>query len=79
MAVLRSRKKDLVEVKGAGILTIHTYDLCASVGHGKQRTLVDNRRIRVGLDEFAQRFISGPNLPLGEDLDEAVKRVLGCV
>jgi hypothetical protein len=52
-------------------------DLSAPVAHGKQRILVGKRKIRVSLDEFSQRFISGPNLPSGEDLDEAVKRVLG--
>jgi hypothetical protein len=68
----------LVAEKGPNVLTIHTYDLSEPVACGKQRTLVDKRKIRVSLDEFAQRFISGPNLPSGEDLDEAVKRVLGC-
>jgi len=32
---------------------------------------------RSKLDEFSNRFISGPNLPAGEDLDAAVQRVLG--
>jgi hypothetical protein len=67
----------LVADKGPNVLTIHTYDLSEPTAHGKQRTLVSKRKIRVSLDEFAQRFISGPNLPSGEDLDEAVKRVLG--
>lgn len=68
----------LVADKGSNILTIYTYDLSEPTVHGKQRTLVDHRKIRVSLDEFAQRFISGPNLPSGDDLDEVVKRVLGC-
>lgn len=68
----------IVTDKGSNVLTIHTYDLSEPTEHGKQRILVGNRRIRVSLDEFAQRFISGPNLPSGKDLDEAVKRVLGC-
>lgn len=69
----------LVEDKGPSILTIHTYGLSEPVSeHGSQRTLVPVRQLRVSLDEFAQRFISGPNLPTGRQLDEAVKRVLGC-
>jgi hypothetical protein len=68
----------LVADKGANVLTIHTYELSGPVAQGKRRILVRKRNIRVSLDEFAQRFISGPNLPSGEDLDEAVKRVLGC-
>lgn len=68
----------LVGDKGANILTIHTYELSPRVAHGKQRTLIAKRKLRVSLDEFSQRFISGPNLPSGEELDEAVKRVLGC-
>lgn len=67
----------LLADKGPNVLPIHTYDLSSPTGHGKQRTLIGNRKIRVSLDEFAQRFISGPNLPSGEDLDKAVKRVLG--
>jgi hypothetical protein len=69
----------LVDNKGANVLTIHTYDLSPPVTHGKQRTLIAKRKLRVSLDEFAQRFISGPNLPSGKELDEAVKRVLGCI
>lgn len=67
----------LLADKDPNVLTIHTYGLFSPTGHGKQRTLIGNRKIRVSLDEFAQRFISGPNLPSGEDLDKAVKRVLG--
>lgn len=64
--------------KGSNVLNIHTYDLSAPTEHGKQRILIGNRKIRVSLDEFSQRFISGPNLPSGEELDKAVRRVLGC-
>ena len=69
----------LVADQGPNVLTIHTYALSEPVpAHGFQRNLVPVRQLRVSLDEFAQRFISGPNLPTGEQLDEAVKRVLGC-
>ncbi len=63
---------------GPNILTIHTYALSKSTKHGKQRSLKFCREIRVSLEEFSQRFISGPNLPTGEHLDIAVKKVLGC-
>ncbi|MBI5331852.1 MAG: restriction endonuclease [Betaproteobacteria bacterium] len=59
------------------IITIHTYSLSPAMGHGKQRSLLAEREISVSLDEFAQRFISGPNLPSGMLLDSAVMRVLG--
>jgi hypothetical protein len=61
---------------GNAVLTIHTYSLSDPVGHGSQRTLVSKRKLRVYLDEFSKRFISGPNLPTGKELDEAVKRIL---
>lgn len=67
----------LLEKGGKDILTIHTYELSPFVKHGEQRTIIMKRNIRFSLDEFSQRFISGPNLPSGEQLDSAVKRVLG--
>jgi hypothetical protein len=72
---------DIRNVSGQArdIITIHTYGLSPMAGHGQQRSLVAARDIRVSLDDFAQRFISGPNLPSGVLLDSAVKRVLGLV
>ncbi len=67
----------LLDKGGRNVLTIHTYDLSPPVKHGEQRHLVRNRIIKVSLDEFSQRFIAGPNLPSGEELDFAVHRVLG--
>ena len=58
-------------------LTVYTYELGPHVSHGSRRELVQTRKIRFALDEFADRFISGPNLPSGEELDSAVKTVLG--
>ncbi|MDR3300207.1 MAG: restriction endonuclease [Candidatus Accumulibacter sp.] len=67
-----------VNIKGKNTLTIHTYALSDTIPeHGAQRTLIPVRKLLVSLDEFSQRFISGPNLPTGEELDHAVKRVLG--
>ena len=62
---------------GKDVLTIHTYELTPEVEHGNQRNLILKRNLRFSLDEFSQRFISGPNLPSGLLLDAAVKRVLG--
>jgi len=67
----------LLEGSGKDVLTIHTYELSPFVKHGEQRSIVMKRNIRFSLEEFSQRFISGPNLPSGEQLDSAVKRVLG--
>ena len=67
----------LLEKGGKDVLTIHTYELSPFKKHGEQRTLLMKRNIRFSLDEFSQRFIAGPNLPKGEQLDDAVKRVLG--
>lgn len=63
--------------KGKDILTIHTYELSQFIKHGQQRSIELKRNIRFSLEEFSQRFISGPNLPSGEQLDNAIKRVLG--
>lgn len=59
------------------VLTIHTYGLSPAVTQGHQRKLIFSRCLRFSLEEFSQRFISGPNLPSGEELDGAVMRVLG--
>jgi hypothetical protein len=71
--------KDIPMVKSPApdILSIHTYELSPAVPHGQQRHIVPVRQVMVSLEEFSQRFISGPNLPSGEQLDSAVKRVLG--
>ncbi len=58
-------------------ITVFTYELGENVKSGNQRKLSKVRKIRFTLDEFSNRFISGPNLPTGEELDNAVKRVLG--
>jgi len=58
-------------------LTVLTYELGENVMQGNQRKLSKVRNTRFTLDEFSNRFISGPNLPSGEELDDAVKRILG--
>ena len=67
----------LLTTGGKDVLTIHTYELSPTVKHGEQQSLILKRNIRFSLEEFSQRFISGPNLPSGFQLDAAVKRVLG--
>jgi len=70
---------DIPTVKNASheTLTVLTYSLGDNAPSGQHRNLVEVRKLRFTLDEFSGRFISGPNLPDGEELDEAVKRVLG--
>jgi hypothetical protein len=58
-------------------ITVHTYGLDSQVQHGKQRQLLFLREVRFTIDDFSNRFITGPNLPQGEELDKAVKAVLG--
>ncbi len=58
-------------------LTVYTYELGNEVQHNQQRDLVEVRKLRFTLEEFSKRFISGHNLPSGEELDGAVRNVLG--
>ncbi len=58
-------------------ITVYTYKLGELVPHGCQRDLIQVRMLRFNLEEFSGRFVSGPNLPSGDDLDQAIKRVLG--
>lgn len=68
-----------VEVNSPNVLTVHTYSLSSPVEHGQQRHIVFDRAIKFELEEFSNRFISGVNLPSGEKLDNAVRRVLGFI
>jgi hypothetical protein len=63
---------------GPNTLTVHTYGLSNDRGHGQQRVLIPARSLRIGLDDFASRFVTGPTLPAPEVLDSAVMSVLGC-
>lgn len=69
----------LVHEKAPDVLTVHTYSLSEPVAHGQQRHIIVEREIRFELEEFSRRFITGANLPSGDDLDNAVRRVLGLV
>lgn len=65
-------------LNGPNTLTVHTYGLSAEPSHGKQRTLVPARSLRIDLDDFARRFITGPTLPPSTQLDSAIVSILGC-
>ena len=67
----------LSDSKGKEIMTVYTYGLGDSVPHGQQRELKLVRKIRFKTEDFADRFIAGPNLPSGEDIDSAIRRILG--
>lgn len=67
----------LVDYKSPEVMTVHTYSLSDSTPHGQQREIVINRKLRFELSEFSERFITGASLPSGEELDDAVRRVLG--
>ncbi len=62
---------------GKGVISVFTYDLDKTVAPGYMRGLVRNRVIRFKLDEFSARFISGPNLPAGLELDNKIRTILG--
>ncbi len=70
---------DIPTVKNASshTLTVLTYELGPKVKQGKQRQLQQVRKARFTLDEFSKRFITGPNLPAGVELDNAVRNILG--
>lgn len=58
-------------------ISVFTYTLGNALKHGEIRKLCPEREIRFRLNDFAERFIQGPNLPSGSELDQAVKNVLG--
>lgn len=65
-----------VNAPGKDVITVFTYDLGEPVPHGQVRKLVRNRVVRFKLDEFSARFISGPNLPAGNELDNKIREIL---
>ena len=67
----------LVLDKGADVITVHTYALGETVSEGEIRRLKLVRENRFKMKDFAERFISGPNLPSASELDNAVKNALG--
>ena len=67
----------LVNEKGSDIITVHTYALGKPVQEGMIRDIVPVRQLRFKMEEFSERFVSGPNLPSAEELDSAIKNALG--
>lgn len=67
----------LTEDRGHDIITVHTYRLGPDVPFGSIRELNLERCLRFKMQEFSNRFISGPNLPQAVELDDAVKNILG--
>lgn len=65
-----------VDFPGKDVITVFTYDLGDPVPPGHVRKLVRNRVVRFKLDEFSARFISGPNLPAGNELDNKIRQIL---
>lgn len=57
-------------------ITVMTYEL-GEVVPNKMRSLVQVRKLSFQLEEFSNRFISGPNLPQGIELDNVIKKALG--
>jgi len=62
--------------KSPNALTVHTYSLSEPVPEGEIRSLKLERKIRFSLEEFSNRFISGPNLPKSNDLDYTIQKML---
>jgi hypothetical protein len=66
-----------VDISGKDVISVFTYDLGNVVPHGDMRELVRSRTLRFKLVEFSARFISGPNLPTGNELDSKIRKILG--
>jgi len=58
-------------------VTVFTYALGKTIPYGSIRELVEIRCFRFYLDDFIKSFISGKNLPSGEELDNNIRRLLG--
>ncbi len=67
----------LVTEKASDVITVHTYKLGPIVEEGQMRTIEPVRKLRFKMQEFSNRFISGPTLPSAIELDNAVKNALG--
>lgn len=65
-----------VTTPGPDTISVYTYEIGSTVSHGLMRSLNLKRTMRFKLGEFSNRFISGPNLPGGLDLDKKIKDLL---
>ena len=67
----------LVSKKAPDVITVHTYQLGEKVPEGSIRRIEPVRENRFKIKDFAERFISGVNLPSALELDISVKKALG--
>lgn len=67
----------LKEHKAPNVITVFTWELGPTQDAGKVRELMPKRKLRFSIEDFSERFISGPTLPSYEILDMAVKQALG--
>lgn len=63
--------------KAPNVITVHTYELEDTVQEGNMRSIRMVRNLRFTIENFSQRFIASPTLPLATSLDEAIKKSLG--
>ena len=63
--------------KAPNVITVHTYKLGENVPEGNIRTVDMVRSLRFTIEDFSQRFIASPTLPLSTSLDTAIKKSLG--
>ena len=69
----------LVREKAPDVITVHTYALGDKVSEGRIREIVPVRKIRFKMQDFSDRFVTGPNLPSAEELDAAIRNELGLI
>ena len=67
----------LVTEKASDVITVYTYQLGERKPEGQIREIEQVRKIRFKMQEFSNRFISGPNLPAASELDGAIRMALG--
>lgn len=67
----------LVTEKAPDVITVHTYQLGRKKAEGEIREIEPVRSLRFKMQDFSDRFISGPNLPASTELDDAVRLALG--
>lgn len=61
---------------GPDTLTVMTYKLGGDPGAGQLRGLELVQSVTMKLEDFSDRFISGPNLPSGDALDGKIRQLL---
>lgn len=49
------------------------------MSEGRIREIVPVRKIRFKMQDFSDRFVTGPNLPSVEELDAAIRNALGLI